>query len=267
MRIRSSARGSRLTENDIRRLRQCGSPNDQLACQEIERCVPVDRLAAKPAGKLVKHQPGGNVGRVDRAPRGASAGLGLGFRDSSGGAVATTLLSNLLPPRFLLVQAVPPECFGRLDWDGEDRARVALLVCVFDVNAVVVVVVESGIVNVTSLKERASTSEFPKLPQAAFGRPSGSYRGGLIRDGVLALKPLPRIIQFSSDPADSRRGQPKHLGNSSGRFTHPMIEIRHRLLNRAETARYTRLVASVAHSTPLTRRVFGQNPLPAGNRC
>ena len=77
--IRSSARGPRLTENDIRRLRQCGSPNDQLACQEIERHVPVDRLAPQPPGQLVEHQAGGDVGRVDRAPRGAAAGLGLGL--------------------------------------------------------------------------------------------------------------------------------------------------------------------------------------------
>ena len=43
------------------------SSNHQLSGQEIERHVPVDRLAAKPAGQLVEHQAGGDVGRVDRA--------------------------------------------------------------------------------------------------------------------------------------------------------------------------------------------------------
>ncbi len=51
-----------------------------------------DRQSAEPAGELVQHQAGGDLGGVDRAPGGAAAGLGLGLREQGPGIMLPPLL-------------------------------------------------------------------------------------------------------------------------------------------------------------------------------
>ena len=55
------------------------SKRAEFAGEQVQREIAVNRLTAKPAGELMQHEPGGDVGGVVRRTSGTASRFGFGL--------------------------------------------------------------------------------------------------------------------------------------------------------------------------------------------